>query len=319
MIFFNLLIFFTIIAGFLLIYILLSKKVTQTKPEDNLDLVQLTKENLETLHQVLHQFTEKFHQGLQKVIVESTKTSEQVKSLQNFTEEIKTIKNILSGPRERGFFGEVLLEEILNRLPSSMVVKQFSIAGFQRVDYALKVNEIVIPIDAKFPLDSYLQLAENPEAQKNLIRNLKERIKSIHQKYIQPTHGSVEFAILYLPNEGLYYELFQDLAYQEIWDCAKEYSVVIASPKVFEYLVSVLLLALKRSILKDELDSILQDLAQLEKEGKELTDKFTKAQKQLEYGLANLREFRSTLNRFLATLFGVLKLNKKGKEKSLLS
>lgn len=294
-------------GGIVFVYFLFKKELSKLKNKEDVNLVQLIQDNLDRINQTLFQFTERFHRNLQELTEKSAKTDENVKNLLSVTEEIKTLKDILKGPQERGYFGEVLLEEILNQLPSKMILKQHTISGFQRVDYAIKVNDNIIPIDSKFPLNNYLQLKEDVSAKKDLIKNLKEKIKSIHQKYIQPSQGSVEFAILYLPNEGLYYELFQDKIYQEVWDFARENSVVIVSPKIFEYVISILILAQKRTLLKDQLDSVLQELAQLEKDGKELTEQFLKAHRQIDQGLKNLKEFQRILNRFLHTFFSVLR------------
>jgi DNA recombination protein RmuC len=300
--------FLILIFGFVFIFFWLKRELKSLKEKENLSVFQLTQENLEKIHQALHLWEEKFARHLEKLIEESAKTSENVKILQEYTSEIENFKNILLGPKERGFFGEVLLEEILSRLPNNLVLKQYAINGYQRVDYALKIEDSIIPIDAKFPLENYLKLNNDPEAKRNLIKNLKEKIKSINQKYIQPASGSVEFAILYLPNEGLYYELFQDLSYQEVWDFAKENSVIIASPKIFEHLVGILFLTLRKTLLREEIDHIIKILAQIEKDTETLKAQFVKSEKQLTDGLKNLQIFKHSLNKFISNISSAIRL-----------
>jgi len=240
--------------------------------------------------------------------------------------EIRTFKEILAGPKNRGFLGEIMLEEIIKNLPSSYYEKQYPI-GFERVDYVLKLNDLIIPIDAKFPVQNFNQILSNEEKnkqtlKKELIKNLKNKIEDIAKKYISPSKGTVEFALMYLANEGIYYELLSDKDYEEVWNFAREKSVFITSPKNFELICSSLLLVIRKQELGQNIYQILMNLHQLEKDLLELNQYFETLYKQLSNSFTNLQKFERILNRFIINYRSLLKseekLEQKIKERSLI-
>lgn len=256
----------------------------------------------------------------QKFLETSTRLEELAKSLSLSLEETKEIKNILSGPKERGFFGEIMVEEILKNLPNSYYEKQYRL-GFDQVDYVLKFNDKLIPIDAKFPYQKLKEINDKNQLKKEIINNLKSKIESVSRKYIQPYKNTVDFAIIYLANEGLYYEILSDKTYDEIWEFAREKSVVLTSPKTFEILISSLLLAFKKQEMAQNLTYLLEEISQIEKDLRYLEESFEKAFNQLNNGLKNLHEFSRNLIKLSASLKNILQFKNKNlkiKERSLI-
>lgn len=258
----------------------------------------------------------------EKIIESTSKIEELARNIEFSSGELRTLKEILSGPQNRGYLGEVMLEEIIKNLPSSFYEKQYLI-GYERVDYVLKLNDIIIPIDAKFPVFNNL-FEEDKNKQiikKELIKNLKNKIEEISRKYILPLKGTVEFAIMYLANEGLYYELLSDKDYSDVWNFAREKSVFITSPKTFELICSSLLLIIRKQELGQNIQQILLNIKQLEKDILELSYQFEKSYNQIKHSFNNLQEFERILNRFIINFKNLIKseqkLENKIKEKSL--
>lgn len=319
------------ISGLLIvIYFLwrLNKKL-ESKPNQEtssfLDLSNKIIEGFNTLRQDLGQNLEKTLQKQEKIVESSSKLEELSRSLESSAFEIKTFKEILSGPKNRGNFGEIMLEEIIKNLPLSFYEKQYQL-GTERVDYILKLNDVIIPIDAKFPVKNFQNLFELQEKEKantkrELIRNLKLKIEDIWKKYIFPLQGTVEFALMYLANESIYYELLSDKDFNDIWDFARKKSVFISSPKTFELICSSLLLVIRKQEIGQNVHQILANLNQLEKDLSELNQQFEKSYTQLKYSFNNIQELERIINRFIFNFKNLIrleeKLNNKIKEKSL--
>ncbi len=313
--FFNLLI---LIIGLVIIYFLLKKDlekfVLQNKDLDSqkfMDLVNKLTENFSFLKQEIFQTLESTLQKQEKVIESHSKIEEIVRNIESSASEIKTFKEILAGPKSRGYLGEVMLEEILKSLPSSYYEKQYPF-GFERVDYVLKINDTLIPIDSKFPTQNYQKIFEIEEKEKQslkkeLIRNLKNKIEDIARKYILPSKGTVEFALMYLANESIYYELLSDKDYYDVWEFAREKSVFITSPKTFEFICSSLLLMIRKQEFSKNIHQILSDLHQLEKDLVEVQQQFLKSYNQLRQSYNNLNELERILNRFILNFQKLLK------------
>jgi DNA recombination protein RmuC len=309
---FNILI---ILGGLALVYFLLKKDIekliSQNKDSDTQKFLDLQNKIIESFGLLGKEVQEHLRTTLEKQekIVETTsKIEELTRNLESSAIEIRTFKEILAGPKNRGFLGEIMLEEIIKNLPANFYEKQYQF-GSDRVDYVLKLNDLIIPIDAKFPVQS------SQGSKKELIKNLQNKIKEISQKYILPSRGTVEFALMYLANEGIYYELLSDKDYTEVWDFAREKSVFLTSPKNFELICSSLLLVIRKQELGQNIQQILMNLHQLEKDLLELNQQFETSYKQLRNSFANLQEFERILNRFIINYRSLLKSEEKLEQK----
>ncbi len=141
---------------------------------------------------------------------------------------ITDLRNILSGVKTRGTWGEVQLSSLMRDiLAPSQFEEQMTIPGSQsRVDFAIKLpgkgSMVYLPIDSKFPMDRYTSVLLSEEsgdaadiaaAKNGLIRAVLEEARSIRKKYVSPPH-TTDFAILFVPSEGLYAMLAaEDLLY----------------------------------------------------------------------------------------------------------
>jgi DNA recombination protein RmuC len=127
--------------------------------------------------------------------------------------DLARLQHVLRPPKARGGFGELLLENLLrDRLPPSAYEMQYGFKSGERVDAVIKVERL-IPVDAKFPLDNFERMVEAEDEAERVVhekafaRDLKGHIDSVASKYIKPAEGTYEFAFMYLPAEGIYYEL----------------------------------------------------------------------------------------------------------------
>lgn len=142
-----------------------------------------------------------------------TKLDETNKRVVNVADELKTLQNILSNPKQRGVFGEYYLNSVLeNVLPPKQWQPQYKFKDGEIVDAVIFLNKgKILPIDSKFSLENYNRFieADKPEREKLLARvkiDLKSRIDET-SKYIRPDEGTMDFAFMFIPSESLYYDL----------------------------------------------------------------------------------------------------------------
>jgi len=165
----------------------------------------------------------------------------------------QSLKDLLQAPKLRGNYGEAILEEMLDQaLPKGVWQKQYVIDGLDKVDAVIKLKDVVVPIDAKFPRDDYQKYmeAENDAARKLCWKDyesaVKAQIKSISAKYIKPEKGTTDFAFMFIPSEAIYYETIADRNHlgeqSKLQEYARSCKVIPVSPNTFyAHLQTVLL------------------------------------------------------------------------------
>jgi len=166
-------------------------------------------------------------------------------------QEVRRLQGILSSPKLRGQMGEKSLENLLaNILPAEAYVLQHAFKDGKVVDALIKLADYSVPIDAKFPLPAFERIlkAENDEQRLRLRRQfLKDcatHIDKIASSYIRPAEGTLDFAIMYIPAENVYYEATVKYAgeTQDIAQYALDKKVVPVSPNLlYAYLMTIVM------------------------------------------------------------------------------
>ena len=142
-----------------------------------------------------------------------TKLDETNKQVVNFAEQLQSLEDILKNPIHRGILGEYQLEMVLkNVLPPAAYKLQYEFDDGDIVDAAIFVKDKIIPVDSKFSLENYNRIVQekDPGAREQLEKefklDLKKRIDET-AKYIKPNQGTMDFAFMFIPAEGIYYDL----------------------------------------------------------------------------------------------------------------
>ena len=186
-----------------------------------------------------------------KVVTEANEAGKQIFTLAG---QLQNLEKVLTHQKQRGNLGEASLELTLsNMLPVTAYKMQYHFHDGDIVDAVILAREGMIPVDAKFSLDNYNRLVneENRERKLELERDFKNDIKKrIDEvaKYIKPKEGTLSFAFMFIPAEGIYYDLLINeigsvkANTRSLLDYAQnERNVIIVSPTTFSaYLMSVL-------------------------------------------------------------------------------
>ena len=236
-------------------------------PDDSAGMVLLQKQVQEMARtldsrvsessRVMQESVDRQHSESTRLIKEITQEITSVKEIgrqtQGFAEQLQSLQDVLSNPKQRGILGEYYLETVLkNVLPPGMYKMQYPFSNGEIVDAAVFVNDMIVPIDSKFSLDNYnrfigapLNTPERATAEKAFINDLKLRITET-AKYIRPEERTMDFAFMFIPSEGIYYDLLVNTigAGEEenlIQRAASKYKVIIVSPTSFlAYLQTVM-------------------------------------------------------------------------------
>lgn len=143
-----------------------------------------------------------------------TKLDETNRRVVDVANELKTLQNVLSNPKQRGGLGEYYLETVLaNVLPPHVYETQFKFRDGEIVDAIIRLDKNrIIPIDSKFSLENYNRLIEaKDKTQRDIYtkafkNDLKKRIDEA-SKYIRPNENTLDYAFMFIPSEAIYYDL----------------------------------------------------------------------------------------------------------------
>jgi len=171
------------------------------------------------------------------------------KNIGEFSEIGRSMKNLqefLQSPKLRGNIGEEILGDLIAQMfPKNSFFLQHAFKSGARVDVAIKTDGGILTIDAKFPMENFVKMskaeneAERKSAEKEFIRDLKKHIDDISQKYILPDEGTLDFSLMYVPSESVFYELAQ---ITEVMNYARRSRVYPVSPTtLYAHLQTILL------------------------------------------------------------------------------
>ena len=165
--------------------------------------------------------------------------------------DVRRLQDILASPKLRGNFGEWSLENLLkNILPQDSFQLQYQFKDGKVVDALIQMPEYSVPVDAKFPLPNFeaIQKTED-ETEKNRLRkeflkDVRKHIDKIAESYIRPAEGTLDFAMMYIPAENIYYETIVNTAIDtiSIQQYAMDRKVIAVSPNLlYVYLMTVVM------------------------------------------------------------------------------
>lgn len=207
-----------------------------------------------------------------------TRLDETNKQVVSFTDQLKSLQDILKNPKQRGILGEYYLETLLkNVMPPGSYQMQYPFPDGTIVDAVVFVKDKIIPIDSKFSLENYNRIsetsdpAEKDRLEKVFLNDLKNRIVET-SKYIQPEKNTMEFAFMFIPHEAIYYDLIVNKigAVTEdtenlIQRAASKYKVIIVSPTSFLAYLQTVLQGLKAMQIEESAKDIVKRVGELGK------------------------------------------------------
>ena len=214
---------------------------------------------------------------LEKVTKELEKIKGTNEQVLTFANQMKTLEKILGNQKQRGILGEIQLENLLaNVLPPELFQMQYSFNNNEAVDAIIKVGEFVIPIDAKFSLDNYNKMIESDETDAERLNDLERKFKNDIKnridetsKYIRPNEGTVDYAYMFIPADGLYQDLLNNkvgslkINQRDLVSYAYQKKVMIVSPMSLFPMLQVTSKALNNMKVEESIQEIQMNIEKL--------------------------------------------------------
>ena len=278
-----------------------NQQMEQLRQAVTQSMATLQAENARKLDEIRHTVDEQLQDALQKRVTESFKAVNQqleqvykgLGEMQSLAADVGGLKQVLSGVKTRGILGEIQLGAILEEIlaPEQYDTNVATIPGStQRVEYAIKMpgqnGNIWLPIDAKFPGDTYAHLQDAyasgdaqavEDARHALELVLRSEARDIREKYVEPPYTTA-FGILFLPFEGLYAEVVNAGLLEVL---QRDYQVNVAGPSTMAALLNSLQMGFKTLAIQKRSGEVWQLLGAVKTEFDKFGQGLTKMQQRL--------------------------------------
>ncbi len=249
----------------------------------------------------------KLHNQIGQIITASTQ-------MQKVGDDVKRLQEILASPKLRGGLGEWSLDNLLSQiLPKDTYQLQYSFKDAQKVDALVVLAGYSVPIDAKFPLSNFELLLkaekddERIRLRKQFHNDVIKHIDKIAASYIRPAEGTLDFALMYIPAENVYYEAivkYPDDA-KNILQYSLDKKVVPVSPNLlYAYLMTVVM-GLHGLQIEKQAAEIRQNLKTLNASFTDFADTWDVLGKHLRNAYSQYDEGHKKLDRFSIHLTGI--------------
>ncbi len=276
-----------------------------TTLENKMKLLQ--ESNEKRLEQIQNVVDEKLQKTLETRLTQSFElVSKQLESVSQglgemkaLASDAKSLKNALTNVKERGTYGEVRLERLLSDiLAPNQYEMNVEITDGKRVEFVIKLPgngdaPLLLPIDSKFPIEDYNRLidAEDKqaidEARRSLAIKIRSFAKDIHDKYITPPK-TTDFALMFLPTEGLYAEVVQNATlFEELRD---KYKITAVGATTLSAFLASLQMGFKTLAIEQRSQEVWDTLRAVKSEFMKFGDMLDRAQKQIQTADKTLAE-----------------------------
>jgi DNA recombination protein RmuC len=273
------------------------------------ELLKNTESRLETIRVTVEEklektLSERLGQSFETVGKQLIEVQKGLGEMQTLAQDVGGLKRVLSNVKMRGGIGEVQLSMLLEQIrapdqyESNVKTKSGSV---EHVEFAIKLpgrddgnSQVWLPIDAKFPKDVYEQLqhaydtgeiSQVEPAQRMLELAIKKMAKDINEKYIDPP-GTTDFAIMFLPFEGIYAEVVRKASLLE--DIQKNCKVIVTGPSTLAAILNSLQMGFRTLAIQKRSSEVWKVLASVKKEFETFGGLMQKAQKNIQTGLDQL-------------------------------
>ena len=250
-----------IVVGFFLLFLVINKKLNEISGKGNsTELVEWLKQT----HTRLESQNQSFNQtllGVQRSVGEMSEIGRSMKDLQDF----------LRNPKLRGQIGEQILKELLGQmLPKQSFHLQYAFKSGAIVDAAITTSAGLIPIDSKFPLENFKRMAASKNEEEKKVyarefqRDVTRHVDDISKKYILTDEGTIDYALMYIPSEAVYYEILA--GDPKLLEYAHNRRVLAVSPTTFYAYLRAILMSFEGQKIESQTKEILSSLRSIQKD-----------------------------------------------------
>ena len=228
-------------------------------------------QNLQGMSQRIDETTRAINERLDNAAKVVAGVAKELGAVQEMGRGMKDLQDFLRSPKLRGNIGEQVLRDLLEQyFPHEHFELQYTFQSGERVDAILKTDKGLIPIDSKFPMENFAKMlkaeseGERDALKREFVRDVKKHVDAIAKKYILPQEGTVDFAVMYVPSESVYYEIIRDDSDLNAYANSKK--VFLVSPNSFFYFLKVIMMGMEGKRIEEQAKRILELLIAMQQD-----------------------------------------------------
>ncbi len=222
------------------------KAMQKTVDATNRTINESLSANSSQMIRTLQENSKQLNERLDKAAMVMRDVGKEVGEMSEIGRSMRELQDFLKSPKLRGNIGEHVLKDLITQIfPKNSFHMQYQFRSGDKVDAAIQTDGGILPIDAKFPMENFQKMnkaktdEEIQESKKEFIRDIKKHIDAIAKKYILPDEGTMDFALMYVPSEAVFYEVANS---EDLVDYARKQRIYIVSPStLYAHLQTILL------------------------------------------------------------------------------
>ena len=268
------LLFIVFLVCFLVVAFIINKKLSEIlknsgPSEELLEYLRTTNSRLDKQNEALTISTRALNERLDNAAKVISSVKEGIGQISEIGRSMKEIQEFISSPKLRGNLGEQVLREILGQfLPKGSFNLQYTFKTGDKVDAAIKTQAGIIPVDSKFPMENFRKMMSLEGKEREHFANLfekdvKKHIDAISKKYILTDEGTIDYALMYIPSEAVYYEVVNN---PSLFDYASFKRVLPVSPTTFYAYIKAILMSFEGQKIEEEAKKILSSLKAIKRD-----------------------------------------------------
>jgi len=246
------------------------KSQQQEWQKSNQFINQTLRQTNKNIQQVLQQSTHALNQRLDNAAKYISQVAREVGQMSEIGRSMKELQEFLKSPKLRGNIGEEVLKDLIGQMfPKNSFHLQYQFKSGEKVDAALKTEAGILPIDSKFPMENFRKMVAaqkdslRQQFKKQFINDVKKHIRDIARKYVLPEEGTVDFALMYLPSESVFYEVVNT---PELLEYARAARVYIVSPSTLYAHLQMILLSFEGKRLESKTREVFRLLRSIQQD-----------------------------------------------------
>lgn len=283
-----------VVTGLIVLGLIINRRLSEIsekqKPSDELlEIIKMlqsgSKEDRKVLLESLQKNTESLNKRLDTAARVIGDVQKNIGEMSEIGRGMKDLQEFLRSPKLRGNIGEQVLKELLGQmLPKQSFHLQYTFKSGDKVDAAIKTSAGIVPIDSKFPMEDFRKMIgskdekEKKAYERLFEKDVKNHIDSISKKYILTEEGTIDYALMYVPSESVYYEIVNNTS---LFDYAAAKRVLPVSPTTFYAYLRAILMSFEGQKIEKEARAILSALRAIQKDYNKVDDNLGVLQKHL--------------------------------------